>query len=87
MEKKFPIKVKSWDNQVWEFFIHRDMNIQELKKMIEEKLHIPTSLQKIIFQGKVFENDSTFHQIKIQEDQTLLLIVREETTPDVQFPQ
>lgn len=87
MQRKFSIKVKTIDNKILIFDVRKDMKLLELKQTIEEKLQIPVSQQRIIFQGKVLLNESTFFENKIQEDQTILLVAREEPPSETQFQQ
>jgi Ubiquitin family len=68
------IKVKTIDNQIFDFEVKPAETILNLKNQILAKLQVPIDRQRLIFRGKLLNNTDTFLQLKVEAGFVLHLI-------------
>ncbi|CAD8048593.1 unnamed protein product [Paramecium sonneborni] len=73
METQIILKIKTLDNQITSFAIDPNNTVQQLKNEIQTKLNIPLDKQRLIYQGRVLENNKTLQDYKLQNDHVILL--------------
>ncbi|CAD8142037.1 unnamed protein product [Paramecium octaurelia] len=73
METQITLKIKTLDNQITSFSIDPNNTVQQLKNVIQNKLNIPFDKQRLIYQGRVLENNKTLQDYKLQNDHVVLL--------------
>ncbi|CAD8052056.1 unnamed protein product [Paramecium sonneborni] len=73
METQIILKIKTLDNQITPFAIDPNNTVQQLKNIIQTKLNIPLDKQRLIYQGRVLENNKSLQEYKLQNDHVILL--------------
>jgi len=73
------IKVKTIDSNIHDI-VFDDVNpsVKELKKKIELKLRIPSSKQRVIYQGRILQENLSLSDYKIQNDYVIHLVEQQE---------
>lgn len=79
MEKKYEvkeieIKIKTLNSTTFPLSIHTNDTIKELKSKISAKLRIGVMNQRLIFQGKLLNNDNKIYDYKIEEGDVIHLV-------------
>lgn len=70
-EEKMPITVRN------EFEVtSTNVAVGRLKQLVERRMHIPTALQSLFFNGMELQDDGTLVQFGVDLNSTLFLIVR-----------
>jgi hypothetical protein len=78
------VKVKTLNSTTFPIDIHKRAKISELKKEIFQKVRIHFNNQKLIFQGKVLENEKSLNDYKIEQYDVIHLV--ETDSRDYQEP-
>ncbi|CAK55813.1 unnamed protein product (macronuclear) [Paramecium tetraurelia] len=73
METQISLKIKTLDNQITTFVVDPNNTVQQLKNVIQTQLNIPFDKQRLIYQGRVLENNKTLQEYKLQNDHVILL--------------
>lgn len=78
------IKIKTIDSNIHEFvFDEINPQVKEIKKKVEIKLKIPVNKQRLIYQGKVLQDNSCFSDYKLDNDDVIHLVEQQEFSPNV----
>ena len=81
-EEEILVKVKTLDNQI-NINIRKNATISELKEKINRILNIPQTDQRLIYQGKIFQNNSEkLKHYKIANESVIHLVIRKLTLSD-----
>ncbi|CAD8136736.1 unnamed protein product [Paramecium pentaurelia] len=73
METQITLKIKTLDNQITSLVVDPNNTVQQLKQVIQTQLNIPFDKQRLIYQGRVLENNKTLQDYKLQNDHVILL--------------
>ena len=73
-DKEIVVKIKTLNSTTFPINIHKKSLISELKRVIFQKVRIHSNNQKLIYQGKVLENDKTISDYKIEEYDVIHLV-------------
>lgn len=74
--KPFQIFVKNYDGKTYTLDIQITNTIREIKNLMEDKTGIPSTEQRLIYQGKQLEDARTIQDQKIEKERTLHLNLR-----------
>ena len=81
-EEEILVKVKTLDNQI-NINIRKNATISELKEKINRILNIPQTDQRLIYQGKILQNNSEkIKHYKIANESVIHLVIRKLTLSD-----
>ena len=81
-EEEILVKVKTLDNQI-NINIRKNATISELKEKINRILNIPQTDQRLIYQGKILQNNSEkIKHYKITNESVIHLVIRKLTLSD-----
>ena len=81
-EEEILVKVKTLDNQI-NINIRKNATISELKEKINRILNIPQTDQRLIYQGKILQNNSEkIKHYKITNECVIHLVIRKITLSD-----
>ena len=76
------IKIKTLDNQI-NINIRKNATLAELKEKINQLLSVPLANQRLIYQGKILQNNSEkIKHYKIANESVVHLVVRKVTLSD-----
>jgi len=79
------IKVKAArGGDKYEFKVDKSQQVDELKKQITGASKIPPEEQRLIYKGRVLKDDQTMEDLKIKENDTILLVRGRKKAPNVQ---
>jgi UV excision repair protein RAD23 len=81
------ITIKTLQQQQYDLEVERDDTIVAVKKKIEEKLKHPAANQKLIYSGKILEDNQTLGEYNINENDFLVLMVRKAPAPTATKPE
>ena len=81
-EKEILIKIKTLDNQI-NIIIRKNATLTELKEKINQLLNVPLANQRLLYQGKILQNNSEkIKHYKIANESVVHLVVRKVTLSD-----
>lgn len=84
------VNIKTMDGQVFSFAIALSAPLNELKRLIEERLGVPLERQRLIFRGQVLNEDVPLSEHRVHDGQTVHLIAKavqaEEPEPQPEPP-
>jgi len=79
------IKVKAArGGSKYEFKVSGKMAVAELKKQVQEKSEIKSEEQRLIYKGRVLKDEQTMDDLKIKENDTILLVRGRKKAPVIQ---
>ena len=73
-DNEIVVKIKTLNSTTFPINIHKKSPISELKRAIYQKIRIHSNNQKLIFRGRVLENDKTISDYKIEEYDVIHLV-------------
>ena len=81
-EEEILVKVKTLDNQI-NINIRKNATLSELKEKISRILNIPQTDQRLIYQGKILQNNTEkIKHYKIANESVIHLVIRKLTLSD-----
>ena len=81
-EEEILVKIKTLENQI-NINIRKNATLSELKDKINRILNIPQTDQRLIYQGKILQNNSEkLKHYKIQNESVIHLVIRKLTLSD-----
>ena len=81
-EEEILIKIKTLDNQI-NIIIRKNATLTELKEKINQLLNVPLANQRLLYQGKILQNNSEkIKHYKIANESVVHLVVRKVTLSD-----
>ena len=81
-EEEILVKIKTLDNQV-NINIRKNATLSELKEKINRILNIPLADQRLIYQGKILQNNTEkIKHYKIANESVIHLVIRKLTLSD-----
>ena len=75
-DSTFEVFIKTLQGTTLIVGVHEKETILSIKSKIEKELDTPSSDMKLIFAGKVLENDKSVQDYNIQKEATLHLVCR-----------
>ena len=72
------IQIKTLNNKIFDFSLPKNITILELKNNIMERMEVPICKQRIVYKGKLMQNNKTLESYNIQSGQILHLIAKVE---------
>ena len=81
-EEEIIVKIKTLDNQI-NINIRKNATLSELKEKINRILNIPQANQRLIYQGKILQNNTEkIKHYKISNESVIHLVIRKLTSSD-----
>ena len=81
-EEEILVKIKTLDNQI-KINIRKNATLSELKEKISQLLNAPISEQRLIYQGKILQNNNEkIKHYKIVNESVVHLVMRKMTISD-----
>lgn len=70
------LKIKTMDEKVFKFQIPVWNTINQLKLKMKDIIGLPVENQKLLYKGRLLDNNQTITQSEIEQGHTLLLVAR-----------
>lgn len=77
-EEIITVHIKTLDSKKIPFNVSKNINVAELKKLIENKTNVPLSSQRLIFKGKILKDDQGIDAYGVVHDCTLHMVERQQ---------
>jgi len=88
MSAPISIKVRLTDRSEFDFELHAEESIADVKKKLETQKGYATSTQKLLYKGKILEDSQTVTSLAVQNGEFMvLMLIKPKTTTPIPIPQ